>query len=267
MHCDFFDGGHSVATLAPRKTHNDLNLAIRQILQRRRKIGAGEGAVAQFSLVANATDANWAELTQNVSGYHKGQRFRVKEIDGEAVRLYDENGSTFLAPLQRALLLERRVSAVAPGEWIRATRTCRGANGSKVLAGRTYRIRSISDSGMKLTNGVQLRPDHGHWEYAYAVGPEKLSPGVLDTVVVCVDGVGNSREAAALVEEAACIARHGIAVCGQNLERLFPMLDLANKKKPKTKPSEVKIENESPWEPEVADESPREEDFPDIDLI
>jgi hypothetical protein len=125
-------------------------------------------------------------------------------------------------PRDRVSLLQQEEIQIAGGEWIRSTRTARSSNGSKILFGHTYRVRSVHPKeGIVLTNGICLRPDHGYIEYAYSFLQNQLTPNVLGSVVACFDGVKSKKQAGKLLLEAARIARNNVQLVGSQLELIF----------------------------------------------
>lgn len=111
------------------------------------------------------------QFHQNARGIVRGTLMRISKIEDGVVTGMDAKGKKYVLPLKQPqhfqMLAEERVQ-LAVGDRICITRNGDSANGKRLNNGDLFTIKSIRKGGkVTLSNGAELRADHGHWTHGY----------------------------------------------------------------------------------------------------
>lgn len=160
---------------------NTVSAAIREILQQQGKLGtqrnflqyrAVKWAEVDKEVSENYSSGLAVKFHQNVKGIRRGSIFEIDRVESNGqVWMKSTNGIRSLLDLSQAKNLrvfEIDRIGLARGDSIRITEGGKTADGRRLNNGAVYKIKGFAkDGSIKLTNGLILGKEFGHWAYGY----------------------------------------------------------------------------------------------------
>jgi len=113
------------------------------------------------------------QFHQNVAGFSRGERVKVKRRDGPTVEIERQNGAVTTLPLEKAArfqVYESRAINLAAGDRVRITQNGFTRNNHRLNNGDLKEIAGFTRSGdIRLTNGWVLPKDYGNLTHGYCL--------------------------------------------------------------------------------------------------
>jgi len=113
------------------------------------------------------------QFHQNLPGFRRRERVKVKRRDGLAVEVERENGKTASLPLDNAAcfqVYESRTIALAAGDKVRITQNGFTRDRQRLNNGELREVKSFTPDGdIKLANGWVVSKDYGNLTHGYCV--------------------------------------------------------------------------------------------------
>ncbi|MBI1176385.1 relaxase domain-containing protein [bacterium] len=143
---------------------------------------------AQRSDALNHQPDMVVQFHQNVPGFQRGERVKVKRRDGRAVEIERENGKTALLPLDKAArfqVYESRTIALTAGDMVRITQNGFTRDKQRLNNGDLKQVKGFTKEGdIKLANGWVISKDYGNLTHGYCVTSYASQSKSVDCVFV-----------------------------------------------------------------------------------
>ena len=191
--------GSSALVISPTHAEGErVTQSIRAKLKAGKKLGADEREFIQLKSLqwteAQRGDAlNYrpdmvVQFHQNVRGFQRGERVKVKWRDGRTVEIERENGDTALLPLDasaRFQVYESRTIALAAGDMVRITQNGFTKDKQRLNNGDLKHVKAFTKDGdIKLSNGWVIAKDFGNLMHGYCVTSYASQSKGVDCVFV-----------------------------------------------------------------------------------
>lgn len=128
------------------------------------------------------------QFHQNLPGFRRGERVRVKRQEGRAVEVERENGTTTLLPLDQAARFQvyaARTIVLAAGDKIRITQNGFTWDQQRLNNGDLKEVKGFTPEGdIKLANGWVVSKDYGNLTHGYCVTSYASQSKSVDCVFV-----------------------------------------------------------------------------------
>lgn len=128
------------------------------------------------------------QFHQNVSGFRRGERVKVKRRNGEAVEVERENGEAALLPLEnpaRFQVYESQAIDLAAGDMVRITQNGFTRDKHRLNNGDLKKIKGFTvDGDIKLGKGWVISKDSGNLTHGYCVTSYTSQSKSVDCVFV-----------------------------------------------------------------------------------
>jgi ATP-dependent exoDNAse (exonuclease V) alpha subunit len=128
------------------------------------------------------------QFHQNLPGFRRGERVKVKRREDRAIEVERENGKTALLPLDKAArfqVYEPRTIALAAGDKVRITQNGFTRDKQRLNNGELREVAGFTREGdMKLANGWVLSKDYGNLTHGYCVTSYTSQSKSVDCVFV-----------------------------------------------------------------------------------
>lgn len=191
--------GKSALVISP--THIEGERVTTRIRERLKAAGKLQGEEREFVQLKNLqwTEAQRSDslnyqtdmvvqFHQNLPGFRRGERVKVKRRDGRAVEIERENGKAALLPLDKASrfqVYEARTIALAAGDKVRITQNGFARDKQRLNNGELREVSGFtSDGDIKLANGWVLPKDYGNLTHGYCVTSYTSQSKSVDCVFV-----------------------------------------------------------------------------------
>lgn len=189
----------SALVISPTHSEGErVTTRIRERLKKGGKLHGEEREFVQFKNLqwteAQRSDAlNYradmvVQFHQNLSGFRRGERVKVKRRDGRTVEIERENGATALLPLDQAArfqVYEARTIALAAGDVVRITQNGFTKDKQRLNNGELRTVKGFTSEGeIKLANGWVLSKDYGNLAHGYCVTSYASQSKGVDCVFV-----------------------------------------------------------------------------------
>jgi conjugative relaxase-like TrwC/TraI family protein len=143
---------------------------------------------AQRSDALNYRPDMMVQFHQNLPGFRRGERVKVKQRNGRAVEVERENGKAELLPLDKAArfhVYEARTIALAAGDKVRITQNGFTRDKQRLNNGELREVAGFTrDGDIKLANGWVLSKDYGNLTHGYCVTSYASQSKGVDCVFV-----------------------------------------------------------------------------------
>lgn len=191
--------GNSALVISP--THIEGERVTTRIRERLRVAGELRGEERAFIQLKNLqwTEAQRSDALnyhtdmvvqfhQNLPGFRRGERVKVRRRDGRAVKVERENGKVESLPLDKAArfqVYESRTIALAAGDKVRITQNGFTRDKQRLNNGELREVAGFTrDGDIKLTNGWVLSKDYGNVTHGYCVTSYGSQSKSVDCVFV-----------------------------------------------------------------------------------
>lgn len=128
------------------------------------------------------------QFHQNVPGFQRGERAKVKRCDAKGVQVQRADGEVGLLPLAKSghfQVYESRTIALAAGDWIRITQNGFTRDQRRLNNGDLKQVQGLTKDGdIKLANGWVLSKDYGNLTHGYCVTSYASQSKSVDCVFV-----------------------------------------------------------------------------------
>lgn len=199
---DYFaavENGKSALVISP--THIEGERVTTRIRERLKAAGKLRGEERKFIQLKNLqwTEAQRSDALnyhadmivqfhQNLPGFRRGERVKVKRRDGRAVEVERAGGDTALLPLDKAVrfqVYEERTIALAAGDKVRITQNGFTRDKQRLNNGELREVKGfMPDGDIKLANGWVLSKDYGNLTHGYCVTSYTSQSKSVDCVFV-----------------------------------------------------------------------------------
>lgn len=176
--------GKTALVISP--THSEGERVTDRIRERLKATGKLTGNEREFIRLANLqwTEAQrgdarnyqpgmMVQFHQNVPGFRRGERVKVKQRDAHGILVERANGTSALLPLDRAVrfqVYEARRIGLSPGDLVRITQNGFTRDGQRLNNGDLRQVKGFTKGGdLKLANGWVLPKDYGNFTHGYCV--------------------------------------------------------------------------------------------------
>jgi conjugative relaxase-like TrwC/TraI family protein len=193
------ENGKSALVISP--THIEGERVTTRIRERLKAAGKLRGDEREFVQLKNLqwTEAQRSDALnynpdmviqfhQNVPGFRRGERVKVKRRDGRAVEIERENGKTALLPLDKAArfqVYESRTITLAAGDKVRITQNGFTRDRHRLNNGELKEVKGFTPDGdIKLANGWVISKDYGNLTHGYCVTSYTSQSKSVDCVFV-----------------------------------------------------------------------------------
>lgn len=191
--------GKSALVISP--THIEGERVITRIRERMKAAGKLRGEEREFIQLKNLqwTEAQRGDALnyqpdmvvqfhQNLTGFRRGERVKVKRRDGRTVEVERENGKAELLPLDKAArfqVYEARTITLAAGDKVRITQNGFTRDKQRLNNGELREIKGFTPGGdIKLANGWVLSKDYGNLTHGYCVTSYSSQSKGVDCVFI-----------------------------------------------------------------------------------
>lgn len=128
------------------------------------------------------------QFHQNVPGFSRGERVKVKHRDARGVQVERANGESALLPLDQSArfqVYEARTVSLAAGDWIRVTQNGFTRDGHRLNNGDLKQVQGFTKAGdIRLANGWVMAKDYGNLTHGYCVTSYASQSKSVDRVFV-----------------------------------------------------------------------------------
>jgi ATP-dependent exoDNAse (exonuclease V) alpha subunit len=191
--------GKSALVISPTHAEGErVTREIRAKLKAAKKLGADEREFVRLKNLqwteAQRSDAlNYrpdliVQFHQNVPGFRRGERVKVKRRDGRAMEIERENGNVELLSLDGAArfqVYESRTIDLAAGDWVRITQNGFTKDKQRLNNGDLKRVKGFTKEGdIKLANGWVIPKEFGNLTHGYCVTSYTSQSKSVDCVFV-----------------------------------------------------------------------------------